>query len=105
MATDASGPAGDVMEGQDEPDDFQARMDGLPEFVAVADLARVLGLSENQTSSYLRRFQKKFPDCRRELEGARQNEVRVMYRAADVLPGLLGLREKKLRKLAKTTDS
>jgi hypothetical protein len=62
------------------------------DFLAAADLATALGLSDktNTVESALRRFAKDHPDCREEIEAPRKGEPRVLYRVADVWAFLLG---------------
>lgn len=59
-----------------------------PDLLSAPDLARHLDRPVAQVESFLRRYRDKYPDCFREVEGARRNEPRFLYRTAVVLPAL-----------------
>jgi hypothetical protein len=60
----------------------------VPEMLSAPDLAQLLGRDVAPVESFLRRFRKRYPDCFREVEGARRNEPKYLYRTAIVLPAL-----------------
>jgi hypothetical protein len=65
----------------------------LPALMSAPDLARSLGLSEDQVDSFLRRYRTAYPDCYIENESPRKTDPKYLYRTADVLPVLTKRRQ------------
>ncbi len=67
----------------------QAEQIPAEEFVSVAAIASLLGISQTSAlESYLRRLRQKMPDCYTTTEAPRRTEPRLLYRTRDVWPFL-----------------
>jgi hypothetical protein len=73
----------------------------LPTMLSASDLAREIGQPTPRVETFLRRFHKKHPECRHEVDNPRRNEPRYLYSTVDVWPAL----QQQLPRWQELTDS